>query len=173
MAVVPMKRMELWALRDRQKPLLELLQLRGAVEVRPASQAEGMFSREDTSQLCREAEQAAQTLETAAQLLEPYAPGKKGMLSFLAGRPVKTPDQYASMAQKAPALLEQGKALEQLGRQLEEAEGQFPRLAAQKEGLAPWVSLDLPLTYTGTEHTRALIGSFPEAWDTQALVEKL
>src|SRR5699024_6485668 len=77
LAVVPMQRMELWALRDRQKPLLELLQLRGAVEVRPASQAEGMFSREDTSQLCREAEQAAQTLETAAQLLEPYAPGKK------------------------------------------------------------------------------------------------
>ena len=86
MAVVPMKRLELYGLKNQRKAVLDLLQRRGVVEVETAQSVEGGFSQTDTSQKQQELEQASALLEQAVALLDQYAPSKKGFLSFLAGR---------------------------------------------------------------------------------------
>ncbi len=169
MAVVAMKRLELWASKKCRKPLLELLQQRGAVEVHPSQQAEALFGKMDTSQKLQEFEQATRLLEQAASLLDQYAPPKKGLLSSLAGRPEISPAQYQNAADSAPGFLKAAEHLQTLGKRLTDGEAQLLRLEAQKESLKPWISLDLPLDYRGTEHTRALIGSFPEDLDEGTL----
>ena len=63
MAVVPMKRLELFALRRDRKAILELLQRRGVVEVESTQASGEVFRQADTSQ-------AQQELETQARLLE-------------------------------------------------------------------------------------------------------
>lgn len=86
MAVVPMKRLELFALRRDRKAILELLQRRGVVEVESTQASGEVFRQADTSQAQQELETQARLLEQAVELLDHTVPVKKGMLSFLAGR---------------------------------------------------------------------------------------
>ena len=85
MAVVPMKRLELFALRRDRKAILELLQRRGVVEVESTQASGEVFRQADTSQAQQELETQARLLEQAVELLDHTVPVKKGMLSLLLG----------------------------------------------------------------------------------------
>ena len=103
MAIVAMKRLELYGLQRERKALLELLQRRGMVEIHSPQRKEPLFSQADTSQAQLEWEQNASLLEDAAALLDRYSPPKKGALSFLQGRPVISSQQYEAAAREVPA----------------------------------------------------------------------
>ena len=69
MAVVPMKRLELFALRRDRKAILELLQRRGVVEVGSTQASGEVFRQADTSQAQQELETQARLLEQAVELV--------------------------------------------------------------------------------------------------------
>lgn len=102
MAVVPMKRLELYGLKNQRKAVLDLLQRRGVVEVGTARSVEGGFSQSDTSQKQQELEQASALLEQAVALVNQYAPSKKGVLSFLAGRAPISQEEYETGGETPP-----------------------------------------------------------------------
>ena len=159
MAVVPMKRLELFALRRDRKAILELLQRRGVVEVGSTQASGEVFRQADTSQAQQELETQARLLEQAVELLDHTVPGKKGMLSFLAGRKPVTWEEYQRQGQEAPALLEQAREILRLGKQVTDSEAQAQRLEAQLETLKPWLTWHLRLEAKGTVSTRVLLGS--------------
>ena len=173
MAVVPMKRLELFALRRDRKAILELLQRRGVVEVESTQASGEVFRQADTSQAQQELETQARLLEQAVELLDHTVPVKKGMLSFLAGRKPVTWEEYQRQGQEAPALLEQAREILRLGKQVTDSEAQAQRLEAQLETLGPWMALDLPLDAKGTGSTRVFLGSFPQALEEGALKAQL
>ena len=173
MAVVPMKRLELFALRRDRKAILELLQRRGVVEVESTQASGEVFRQADTSQAQQELETQARLLEQAVELLDHTVPVKKGMLSFLAGRKPVTWEEYQRQGQEAPALLEQAREILRLGKQVTDSEAQAQRLEAQLETLKPWMTLDLPLDAKGTGSTRVFLGSFPQALEEGALKTQL
>ena len=173
MAVAAMKRLELYAMKKDRKAILELLQRRGVVDVQATEETVELFSRMDTSQTCQEMEQDTQLLEQAVALLDQYAPVKKGLLSMLEGRPPISPQDYEQSREKAPAMLEAAKKLLALGKQITDSGAQVARLEAQRESLVPWKSLDIPMGWKGTGHTRAFLGTFPEERDESGLKEEL
>ena len=173
MAVVPMKRLELFALRRDRKAILGLLQRRGVVEVGSTQASGEVFRQADTSQAQQELETQARLLEQAVELLDHTVPVKKGMLSFLAGRKPVTWEEYQRQGQEAPALLEQAREILRLGKQVTDSEAQAQRLEAQLETLKPWMALDLPLDAKGTGSTRVFLGSFPQALEEGALKAQL
>ena len=173
MAVVPMKRLELFALRRDRKAILELLQRRGVVEVESTQASGEVFRQADTSQAQQELETQARLLEQAVELLDHTVPVKKGMLSFLAGRKPVTWEEYQRQGQEAPALLEQAREILRLGKQVTDSEAQAQRLEAQLETLKPWMALDRPLDAKGTGSTRVILGSFPQALEEGALKAQL
>ena len=63
MAIVPMKRLELFGLKRERKAILEFLQIRGVVEVHTPKEADNLFARTDTSQARLEFEQNVQVQE--------------------------------------------------------------------------------------------------------------
>lgn len=173
MAIVAMKRLELYGLQRDRKALLELLQRRGMVEIHSPQRTEPLFSQADTSQAQLEWEQNASLLEDAAALLDRYSPPKKGALSFLQGRPVISSQQYEAAAREVPACLDLARELLSLGKRITDGEAQLLRLQAQLESLSPWLRLDVPLGTQGTEHTRAFIGTFPQELDEAGLKNAL
>lgn len=173
MAIVAMKRLELYGLQRDRKALLELLQRRGMVEVHSPQRTEPLFSQADTSQAQLEWEQNASLLEDAVALLDRYSPPKKGALSFLQGRPVISSQQYEAAAREVPACLSLARELLSLGKRITDGEAQLLRLQAQLESLSPWLRLDVPLGTQGTEHTRAFIGTFPQELDEAGLKNAL
>ena len=50
MAVMPMKRISIYALKNRRKPILELIQRRGVVEIDDRKADETVFAKTDTVQ---------------------------------------------------------------------------------------------------------------------------
>lgn len=173
MAVVPMKRLELYGLKNQRKAVLYLLQRRGVVEVETAQSVEGGFSQTDTSQKQQELEQASALLEQAVALLDQYAPSKKGFLSFLAGRTPISQEEYETGGENAPAFLEKAKGLVALEKRLTDGDAQILRLEGQLESLQPWKALDIPLSCKGTATTQVFLGSFSQEIDEAALKDQL
>lgn len=173
MAVVPMKRLELYGLKRERKAILEYLQSQGVVEVHTPEEAEDLFTRTDTAQAQLEFEQNIHLLEQAVDLLDQYAPVKKSMFAALEGRTPISQKEYDGLWKRAPALLGKARELTALGKQITDDGAQILRLKAQLESLAPWTSLDIPLDSKGTENCRIFAGSFPEDLDEQTLKNNL
>ena len=173
MAIVPMKRLELYGLKRERKAILEFLQLRGVVEVHTPKEADTLFSRTDTSQASLEFEQNVQIPEQAVKLLDEYAPVKTSMFASLEGRPPVSQKEYDNLWKKAPALLGKGREIIDLGKRIADDSAQILRLEAQLESLKPWLSLDIPLDSKGTAHSRIFAGTLPEDLDEPALKNRL
>lgn len=109
MAIVPMKRLELYGLKRERKAVLEYLQSRGVVEVHTPEEAENLFARTDTTQAQLEFEQSIHLLEQAVALLDEYAPVKKSMFAALEGRTPVSQSEYDNLWKRAPALLEKAR----------------------------------------------------------------
>ena len=172
-AVVPMKRLELYGLKRERKAILEYLQSRGAVEVHTPEEADDLFAKTDTSQAQLEFDQNIHLLEQAVELLDQYAPVKKSMFAALEGRTPISQKEYDGLWKRAPALLGKARELTALGKQVTDCTAQILRLEAQLESLKPWMSLDIPLDVKETANCRIFIGSFPEDLDEQTLKNKL
>ena len=85
MAVLPMKRLQLCALKKNRKAILELLQRRGAVEVQDTGEDE-VFTHADMSQARSIFQKNAALANQALDVLARFAPEQKPLLSMLEGR---------------------------------------------------------------------------------------
>lgn len=161
MAVLQMKRMELCAMKKDRKKILELLQRIGAVEVCGSDRTDNIFQRMDlTAQrdwLLKNSDTAAKALD----ILNSLAPPKKSMLSSLDGKEESSRQQYESFAEKHDEVLRLSKRLVSLDRETSESRAEILKLKTQREMLAPWMKLDLPLDFQGTRETRAFVGTLP------------
>lgn len=173
MAIVPMKRLELYGMKRQRKAILEHLQYRGVVEVHIPEEAESLFSRTDTAQAQLEFEQDIRLLEQAVELLDQYTPVKKGMFAALEGRTPISQKEYDDLWKRAPASLGKAREITALGKQIIDDSSQILRLEAQLESLKPWMALDVPLDLKSTEHCRIFAGSFPEDLDELTVKSRL
>lgn len=106
MAVLQMKRINICALKKDRKPVLELLQRRGAVEVDSVLPEDSVFSRTDTSANRSVFQKNITAAASALEILGQYAPEKKSMFASLEGRELKTGRDYDAFAQKYDTVME-------------------------------------------------------------------
>ena len=95
MAVLPMKRLQLCALKKNRKAILELLQRRGAVEVQDTGEDE-VFTHADMSQARSIFQKNAALANQALDVLARFAPEQKPLLSMLEGRQEMTLEEYTA-----------------------------------------------------------------------------
>ena len=86
MAVMPMKRISIYALKNRRKQILELIQRRGVVEIDDRKVDETVFARMDTVPAKARFENNAASLQAALEALDKLEPPKKSLLASLNGR---------------------------------------------------------------------------------------
>ena len=89
MAVLQMKRINICALKKDRKPVLELLQRRGVVEVDSVLPEDRVFSRTDTSANRSVFQKNITAAASALEILNQYAPEKKSMLSSILYLPME------------------------------------------------------------------------------------
>lgn len=162
MAVLEMKRINIYALKSSRKKILELLQRRGAVEINTPKNAEELFSKTDTASARLTFEKNIQLLTGAAALLDSKAPPEKGLPAVLAGRTPISVEQYEQTAREAPAVTKTASRIVALGKKITDSEAEILRLSAQLDALQPWLGLDISMRTIGTNSTSVFIGSFPE-----------
>ncbi len=167
MAVVEMKRIHVYALKNNRKKILEMLQRRAAVEVSfpkgtDEELGQGPFARTDTVQARQTFEKNAQLISSAVEVLDAYVSFKKPMLAMLEGRKGIGVREYDETAKSAPELTKTAQRISALGKRITDQQAEIARLEAQIDALKPWMGLDVSMRTIGTGSTSVFIGSFPE-----------
>lgn len=169
MAVMPMQRIGIYALKSCRKPILELIQRRGVVEIHAEKAEDAVFRQTDTAPAKARFENNTSTLQAALEALDKLEPEKKSLLAPLEGRTPIPLSRYEETAGAAGKTLRAASRVNALWKKCADDRAEILRLEAQIRMLEPWSRLDISMRTTGTASTAAFIGSFPAEYTEEAL----
>ncbi len=173
MAVVPMKRVLIAAMRRDRKPILELLQRTGALEIHSSVAEDDVFTHQDMSGARATFESNAKLSADAAAILDVYVPGEGGLLSSLEGREELSLEDYGALVGRQTQILQDARRILSLDKEKREKEETIPKLESQLVALTPWAGFDLPLNFAGTKTTAAFTGTLPGELSLEQVSELL
>lgn len=169
MAVMPMQRIGIYALKSCRKPILELIQRRGVVEIHAEKAEDAVFRQTDTAPAKARFENNTSTLQAALEALDKLEPEKKSLFAPLEGRTPIPLSRYEETAGAAGKTLRAASRVNALWKKCADDRAEILRLEAQIRMLEPWSRLDVSMRTTGTASTAAFIGSFPAEYTEEAL----
>ena len=161
MAVLQMQRISICALKKDRKPILEKLQSMGVIELSQIIEEDQDFHKLDTINARMSFEKAAASTDGALEILDAYAPVKKSMLSSLEGKDLVEKAAYRQVLDRKEDLLKKVKEIHALDKERAEQTANILKLENQIESLKPWLALDVPMDFSGTEKTAMLLGTMP------------
>ncbi len=173
MAMLQMQRIYIYALKKDRKPLLEMLQRRGVVEVSDNMPEDSIFHKTDTSYAKSNFEKSISVCKDAVEILDKYVPVDKPLLAMLNGRKTVTEEQYNEFKEKYEATVRTAGRIIACNKEIIERKAEIQRFEVQAEMLTPWTSLDVPLQFSQTAHTRSFIGTLPKEVTLEKIYERL
>ena len=160
MAKVAMKQIEIAAVLEDSQQIVDLLQRRGIVQIEEYREIDGIYKM-DVSHSVSQLGRFLETAQSAKELLLKYSAEKKSMLDSFAPRRQITAAEFIEKSGEADALLSKCYEINGLGKKISESRAAIVRSETLAENIAPWVNLDIPMNFTGTEFSSAFIGYFP------------
>ena len=145
MAVMPMKRIAIYALKNRRKQILELIQRRGVVEIDDRKADETVFAKMDTVPAKSRFENNAAALQSALDALDKLEPPKKSLFASLNGRDAIPLSKYQETADGAGELLKIASRINTLWKKCADNRAEILRLQTQIRALEPWMKLDISI----------------------------
>ena len=173
MAIVQMQRINICALKKNRKAILERLQELGAMEIDIQLEDDNLGEKQDVASSRALFERRAQTADQALAILNTYVPEKKGMLDSLVGKPLVEKELFEKAAENQDQYMATASRIVTLDKQITESKAAVLKVQNQVETLAPWLSLTVPVSYTGTQKTAVLIGTMPNPQDQQSILNLL
>lgn len=173
MAMLKMQRVYVYALLKYCKDILEALQRRGVVQIENLNIEDSVFFKDDTSMFQAQYQRMASTASEANEILSRYVKKKKGLLSSFKGRKQLTRDQYDALADETPDILRIAYDIISCQKNIDTCEAEKVKYQSQLEIIQPWLSLDVPMNFTGTSTTKAFIGKFAGEKTTTEIVTEL
>ena len=173
MAIVQMQRINICALKKNRKAILERLQELGAMEIDIQLEDDSLGEKQEVASSRALFERRAQTADQALAILNIYVPEKKGMLDSLAGKPLVEKELFEKAAENQDQYMATASRIVTLDKQIAESKAAVLKVQNQVEALAPWLSLTVPVSYTGTQKTAVLIGTMPNPQDQQSILNLL
>lgn len=173
MSVLRMQRVNIYALMKYCKDILEALQRRGVIEIENVAIEDSVFFKQDTSSIQAQFNSSANTAREAREILARYAPQKKGMLSSFKGRKQLTRAEYDALADQTQDILKVAYDIISYQKAIDMNEAGKVKYQAQLDAVRPWLNLDVPMNFSGTQTTRAFIGKFPDKRTTTDIVTAL
>jgi len=181
MAKLEMKHIELIALQNDAKSIIEFLQRSGVVEInqrpdkehRTADAADESLVHLHTHANITYFDKTLQLVNSSLAALNEYSPAKKSMLASFTGRRELTLSEFSQRAHKVEEALHKAREISALSQKIEAAKVVISHTRAQLEAMIPWENLDIPMRFPGTTHTTALIGSLPTFYTENTLLAAL
>lgn len=167
-----MERVHIFSPCSDRVPLLDALQKMAVLDISAAEDTapEGFFRKQ---QSIEESKRRSTEAENALRILGRFAPEKKGLLASFSGRRRVTAQEFFGAEQKADSVLEICETILKEERSIAEKKAEIIRLKTSAEQLSPWLELDLPLNFSGTEKTVVFIGSVMGTLNLEEFLIKL
>ena len=172
MAVLQMQRISICALKRDRKAILENLQSMGIIEMNPIADDDG-FQKMDTQNARVGFEKKAQLSENALAILESYAPQKQSLLSSLEGKALIGQKKFDNAVAAKETIIAKADMLVALNKEIAENKANILKLSNQIESLSPWLNLDVPMNYTGTDKVAMLLGTMAVDTTLDAVYAKI
>ena len=177
MAVLQMQKFGICALKKNRQEILDQLQALGVTEVnfdRFNYTKMKCLKREDTSEQRMLFEKNVQSIERALETLRSYDDAKGSLLdSMFGGRETIDKAAYQDVLDREDELRTATRRTNSLAQQIAALNGENQKLASDIEALKPWMNLDVPLNFSGTEETSFFIGSLPGEQTAQSVAEEI
>ena len=163
MAVLQMQRFSICALKKDRKAILEKLQALGVMEIDNSVIEDDSLQKMDTVESRQVFEKQAVMAEHALDVLQKYVPEKTSMLSSLEGKKQVNHWEYEKIVQNRDVMSKRARELVNFNKEISENNANVVKLENQIESLAPWMSLEVPMTYRGTRSAAFLVGTMSRA----------
>ena len=176
MAVIPMKRIFISAMQADRKDLLEDIQRKGVVEVtftEDMPEKDTVFAKMDTSDMLNTLKQELKSTEDALNILRHYRKDKGSLFDAFLGPRKKTAKEYDEFYQEKPKVVSAVEEVIRIHNENLHIKEDSLNLKVQQKELAPWLSLEVPLDYTGSRYTACFIGSVRGELTKRAIREKI
>lgn len=157
MAKLQMQRVSICAVKKNRKEILERLQNLGVMEINVFEDEE--LEKMDTFDARQRFEKRVVLVEHAIEILGEYAPAKTSLFDGLKGKEDISKKNYETIISTREEILKSAKEITLTHKEIEELKASQVKIENQIEGLIPWLSLDVPMTYKGTDKTELLIGT--------------
>lgn len=163
MAVLQMQRISICALKKDRKAIMQKLQALGVVEPSTVVDTEhdDTFTTVDTREKRAQFEKYAHLYDQALEVLDRYSPEKAGLLASFEGKESVDGKMLESLAARGSELLQKATGIINSDKATAENNAAVQKLEGQAEALSPWMSLNVPLSTTGTRRTALLMGTMP------------
>ena len=168
MAKLKMKYLEIAAPIEQGKEIFDFLQMRSVIELHEQEETEGL-SKLSSGRTASQLEKYMDTAQTALDILNKYAPQKKGLLSSFEARREMSVTEYIKKSDIADKMLAVCYNICCCEKTIADSKAQIARLRASMDGLEPWLSLDVPMQFAGTQTTVAFIGTVPGDYTAESL----
>ena len=159
MAVLQMQRVSICALKKNRKSILEKLQSMGVLEISQIADEDESFSRMDTMNARISFEKKANTADQALDVLDGYAPESKSMFASLEGKKLIGSERFQSAVADKDKIMDAAADLIQSSKIITEKKAAILKLENQIESLTPYLSLEVPMNYSGTKKVAMFIGT--------------
>lgn len=172
MAKLKMKKIEILAPNERSKEILDLLQLRSAVEITECEKNDSLYS-PSTRQTASQLEKYLSSANESLGVLDSYCPEKKNLLAAFAGKSEMPLSEYEKRADKASAILAQCIDILSAKKNIDQSKTDIARIKALMTGLEGWLPLEVPMQFGETGQTKVFIGTLPAAYTADELETRL
>ena len=166
-----MKKVQIIALRQDRKRLLEHLQDSALIHIKKCDKPEKGFSKVDMTSQMQVFERNVNLTEQALKILDDNAREKKGLLSSFAGRREIDPDEIGVLASNAGEVINVCTRITELNKEIADNNAEQIRINTSLAQLEVWQKLDIPLDTGDTRSTAVFIGSLPEEYSESSLSE--
>ncbi len=161
MAVLQMQRVSICALKKDRKAILEKIQSLGIMEMNQVADHEDSFEKMDTVNARQSFEKTAHITDAALSILDQYAPQKTSMFASLEGKGLISQKEFEEATAKKEKVISGANRLIAKSKEIAEKKANILKLENQIESLAPWLALDVPMNFSGTDKTAMLLGTMP------------
>ncbi|MCR5015055.1 MAG: V-type ATP synthase subunit I [Ruminococcus sp.] len=171
MAKLRMKKIELIAPLTDSKKIIELLQRRGVAEL--SRTEDECLEQTNVTAVTGSFDKFRATAVQALDTLEKYAPEKTALTDMLGGRTEVEKHDFGKRAAQLEKTMNIANEILRCGRTVTDCDAERQQLAMRCDTLRPWLALDVPLNFHGTDTTTAFIGTVPYPTTADDLEAKL
>lgn len=173
MAILPMKRIHIYALLKERVEILELLQRFGTVQVEDNLQEDELFEKNDLTEEKSAIDRDMSMVSEAISILNHHSPEDKSMLDSLKGKQELSLESFEKLSERHQEIYQTAKSIKYLDGQIAEFAASLHKLQLQIDAISPWSRLDIPLNFQGTKSTTAIIGTLPREMTKEDILIRL
>lgn len=173
MAILEMKRIEILAMLNDSKAIVDLVQRSGCVELLNFTSEDNKFYKLSTSTAVSQFDKFHGIVASALEVLDKYAPKSGGLLDSFAPRPDMTVTDFYKKSQDTDAILSKCYGINALYKEIQDNKAGIVRAQTGIDQVMPWANLDIPSSYKGTASTATFIGSIEETLDREMILSKV